>query len=1062
MSDGNTGQILGTIAGAVLGYFTGGASFVALGATLGGAAGSLLDPKAKTEGPRIDDQKVTVSTYGIGIPTIYGTVRIGGNVVDSTDKIELPFTDSQGGKGGGVENTTYRYFVHMRHVLCATPSDGSTVAIRKIWQDGKLIYDVSSGVPIGSALATAESPYSNLILYQGAEDQMPDGIEELYHGVGNVPAYRGVVSVRLNIIECPGGRVPQFSFELARGGIVEPVSVQQISSTPVITSTGAIIRADGVWEFTEVENGDGTVNINYGFGQVGSIQPTGVVAGVPSFGYPPYPVAGSELFIIKPYTTGLLSLIDLSDGSRSVLYNGDSTGPGFFFGRAAYDESLELFVVSNWSSSTNNVPTIISKSGIATPCDPVAGDDMGGVLGFYGGVVYVVTTDGVNLILSRRTAQGLAVPAMPDTIGPAVSFSGQWSALHVDATGIYLQCVPVISSPASFYKITPAQGASAGSFDLLGMADVDQSISSTISRTFYGSTTLATVGPYYSGDDTGYKAIRFNAITPVSAAVSDIIEEQCIRAGLTPDDYDVSAIDDQLWGYTLTNPASARANIQPLMTAFAIDATEEDAKIRFFHRADLASVGTVVYDELGGAEDGSEPGDPMPLSRGQEAELPRSVSVSYINKDFDYQTGTEKAIRQIANSVMDSTLDLPMSVDSDVAATLAQRALYDAWNNRNVRSFKISRKFAFASAGDVLTFEYPRGTFSDWRLNKITDTGALIEGECVPANAAIYSQIALGGSSYSGQIVPALPAPTRLQLLDIPLLRDIDNNAGIYAAMDSYADAPASAELFVGDDDNTLMPRGTVSASAPIGYAETVLAGWGKRTVDETNIFTVNLGDDVFNSVTRDVLLGNGGEFWALGAPGRWEIGCSGLGASIGSGRYILSRHVRGLFGTEHLTGTHQIGDTFVLLRIVGMLRPNMSVGDIGIAKSYRAVSKGRSQDSAISQTYANTAEGLKPLSPVNLRRTNANGLTVDRRSRLSMNNSTGSVPLGESTEAWSWSFYTSSAFTTLIGTVVTTSSAVTSDQISTAGATPSAILYVRVSQLSDTVGKGHELQATA
>ena len=1059
MSDNRT---LGTIAGAVIGYFTGGASYVALGATLGGVVGGALDGPTKTEGPRIDDQKVTVSTYGIGIPTVYGTVRIGGNVVDSTDKIELPFTTSSGGKGGGEENTSYRYFVHMRHVLCATPLDGSTVAIRKIWQDGKLIYDVSSGVPIGSALATAESPYSNLILYQGAEDQLPDGIEELYHGVGNVPAYRGVVSVRLNIIECPGGRVPQFSFELARGGIVEPVSVQQISSAPVLASTGSIIRADGVWEFTEVSNGDGTVNISYGFGQTGSIQPTGVVAGVPAFGYPSYPVSGSELFIIKPYSSGQLTLIDLSDGSQSILYNGGTTGPGYFFGRAAYDSSVELFVVSNWSSSTNNVPTIISKSGAATPCDPVAGDGMGGVVGFYGGVVYVVTTDGVNIILSRRTAQGLAISAMPDTIGPATSFSGQWSALHIDQTGIYLQSARTTSSRADFYKITTAQGASTGSFELLGSQGIDTSISSTISRTFYGTSTLATVGPFYNGADTGYKAIRFNAITPVPASVADILEEQCVRAGMALPQFDVLAIDDQVWGYTLTNPASARANIQPLMTAFAIDATEEDAKIRFFHRADLASVGTVSYDELASAEDGGEPGDPMPLSRGQEAELPRSVSVSYINKDFDYQTGTEKAMRQVTESVMDSTLDLPMSVGSSVAATLAQRALYDAWNDRNRRSFKVSRKFAFASAGDVLTFEYPRGTFSDWRLNKVTDTGALIEGECVPANAAIYSQTAIGGASYSGQVVPALPAPTRLQLLDIPLLRDIDNNAGLYAAMDSFADAPASAELLVGDDDNTLTPRGTVSASAPIGFAETALAGWVKRSVDETNIFTVNLGDDVFNSVTRDVLLANGGEFWALGSPGRWEIGCSALGANLGNGRYILSRHLRGLFGTEYLTGTHQVGDTFVLLRIVGILRPSMSAGDIGLAKSYRAVTKGRSMDSAPSQTYASTAEGLKPMSPVNLRRTNANDLTVDRRSRLSMNNSTGTLPLGESTEAYSWSFYTSGAFTTLIGSAVTSAATITSAQITAAGAAPTATLYVRVAQVSDTVGKGHELQATA
>jgi hypothetical protein len=232
--------------------------------------------------------------------------------------------------------------------------------------------------------------------------------------------------------------------------------------------------------------------------------------------------------------------------------------------------------------------------------------------------------------------------------------------------------------------------------------------------------------------------------------------------------------------------------------------------------------------------------------------------------------------------------------------------------------------------------------------------------------------------------------------------------------------------------------------------------------VDEVNLLTVNLGDDVFASCTRDVLLSGGGEYWAYGAPGRWEIGASALGDSLGSGRYTLSRHLRGLFGTERYTGTHAAGDTFVLLRIVGMLRPSMSAGDLGQIKQYRAVTKGRSQDSAESKAYANTGEGLMPLSPINLRRTDTNDLTVDRRSRLSMNNSTGTLPLGEVTEAYSWAFYSSGAYTTLLATVLTTTATVTAAQMTAAGITPSATVYVMVRQISDSVGLGHELQATA
>jgi hypothetical protein len=102
------------------------------------------------------------------------------------------------------------------------------------------------------------------------------------------------------------------------------------------------------------------------------------------------------------------------------------------------------------------------------------------------------------------------------------------------------------------------------------------------------------------------------------------------------------------------------------------------------------------------------------------------------------------------------------------------------------------------------------------------------------------------------------------------------------------------------------------------------------------------------------------------------------------------------------------------------------------------------------------------PLSPINLRRTNTNDFTVDRRSRMAMNNATGALPLGEATEAYSWAFYSSGTYATLLGTVVTNTATVTTAQITAIGVTPSATAFLKVRQVSDAIGPGHELQATA
>jgi hypothetical protein len=543
--------------------------------------------------------------------------------------------------------------------------------------------------------------------------------------------------------------------------------------------------------------------------------------------------------------------------------------------------------------------------------------------------------------------------------------------------------------------------------------------------------------------------------------VADIIADQLDRADETR--YDLSGIPetDVVLGFKLQNPASARSNIDPLLTAFAIYIVDEDGVIKFRKYEDIASEATIAYDELGQAEDGAEPADAMPLNRAQEIDMPRSVSVSYIDPTFDYQTASEKEVRQITEATEDMVVELPLATSSDHAKRVASMILFAKWRAQNTRSFKTSRKYAFLSPGDGVTVEYPRGTSRLWRITSMTDTGVICEFNVEPGDAELYTQTAVGATGYVGQQVTPLTPSTRLQLLDIPILRDQDNNAGIYAALDNFSDGWTGAELFVGYSDADLASRGTVSTDAPIGFAETVLGNASSGFVDESNLVTVNIINNDFVSVTRDVLLANGGEFWAYGAPGRWEIGASATGDSLGDGRYILSRHLRGLFGTEANAALHQSGDTFVLLRIAGMLRPAMGVGDIGQSQRYRAVSKGRSFNSAPSQSYTNTGEGLMPLSPVNLRRSNTNDLSVDRRSRLSMNNSTGAIPLGEAAEAWAWEFYTGSSFTTLIGTALTSASTVTAAQITAAGATPSSTLYVRVSQISDSVGRGHELQAT-
>jgi hypothetical protein len=1067
----STQQILGVVGGVVGAFF----GYPQLGFVVGSLVGGLLTPGEKTEGPRVDDLKVQVSTYGAGIPILYGTERVGGNVVWSTDKIETSTTETQG-KGGAPEHTSYRYFVHMGIVLCETPRDGSIVGILQMFQDGKLIYDARSGIPVGSALASAENPHAFFVLYQGHADQLPDAIEELYEdGPGSVPAYRGVVRIRMNAIECPNGRVPQFSFVLT----ISPAVAASETMLNFPNATSGIAHADGVFAW-ETDGATFKTSVYWGGldGEITSVSE--IDLGTPYTDWSkPFAVSGAERPTLM-YTKGVNGspatydtiVIDVESGQPLTIYRGPH-GVGDVVGlgtmpHAAYDPTTDRYAVMSGASIPSSMLTVLT-GGNATHCIATDIQNLSPV-GFYDSVVYSLKySGGVVSLVAHNANDGTQYGLFAGPAVVSVDLTG--CSLQADAAGIfaYIYSNTGGTSAGRIYKIdvefdsfgpiSAAWSLKTPQAGFVGALEANTVAASMV----YFSETAAIVGPDLVGR---WTFVRYETYGTEEYPVTSIISDQLDRAGETR--FDLSDIPDTdvLRGYKLQNPASARTNIDPLLTAFAIYIVDEDGVIKFKKYEDIQSEATISYDELGQAEDGSEPTDAMPLNRAQEIDMPRSVAVSYIEPNFDYQTATEKEVRQLTEATEDMIVELPMATSSDHAKKVASMILFAKWRAQNTRSFKTSRKYAFLSPGDGVTVEYPRGTSRLWRITSMTDTGVLCEFNVEPGDAELYTQTAIGATGYPSQEVSALPPPTRMLLLDVPIMRDVDNNAGLYVAAEGFGSGWRGYTLWVGDDDTDLQDRGTVTTSVPIGFAESVLGAWTPNMLDVRNSVIVSMGTDELSSTTEALLMTTRVNLALVGSDGRWEAIQFMTASSLGGGRYLLHGLLRGLYGTERFSGTHASSDKFVLLTVAGMLRPNQDAGSLGQEKSYRAVSLGRSRDSSASQRFANTGIGLLPYSPWDARKSKAASndqtITWERRSRLSTNALRGVVPLGEAVESYSIEFYTSSAFTTLAGTQTSSTKAltITSAQQTALGLTPGATLYVHIRQVSDVVGAGAPLEA--
>jgi hypothetical protein len=156
-------------------------------------------------------------------------------------------------------------------------------------------------------------------------------------------------------------------------------------------------------------------------------------------------------------------------------------------------------------------------------------------------------------------------------------------------------------------------------------------------------------------------------------------------------------------------------------------------------------------------------------------------------------------------------------------------------------------------------------------------------------------------------------------------------------------------------------------------------------------------------------------------------------------------------------------GERFVLVDMTKMVRVTQSTADIGVAKSYKAVTNGMTLASATAQEFTNEGTGLKPYAPARLGggRDASNNATLKWRNCGRMSNEWRSgveVPLGETSEAYEVEIFNSSARSTVVRTITGLSSPTASYsavQQTSDGLTPGNPIYFRVYQLSAVVGRG-------
>ena len=552
---------------------------------------------------------------------------------------------------------------------------------------------------------------------------------------------------------------------------------------------------------------------------------------------------------------------------------------------------------------------------------------------------------------------------------------------------------------------------------------------------------------------------------PGAVSVGDIVSDVCTRCGL--DDTEIvvdDLMDRNVSGYAVARTAPGRGIIEPLRQVAFFDMVESDGKLKFPTRGGPLAL-TIPEDDLG-AHFADE--DRVPLvatNKIQDVELPKRIRLQYLAESRDYEPGDAPSPTRISSAAVNEVdIQCPISITDDQAVQSAEVLWSDAWGSRWTYEIALEVAYLGLDPTDVIGIPVD-GRIYRARIIAIDDSAGLLRRMTLMRDDdGTYVSTAVADPPLRPRLSVVSYSPTALLLLDLPPLRDADNDAGIYAA--AYPVMPnrtwAGAVIHRSSDGGATYGQiGSIATRGIVGKLTGALASGLSTTWDFENVLEVDMISGTLESRTQDAVL-NGANMAVVGAYGRWEIIQFLTATQISATRWQLSGLLRGRRATEHHVGTSIAQDFFVMLSAGGLTRLPMQISEIGAARVYRAVTFGTSSVESTAQSFTGQGEALRPFSPVHIHGERVAGdLIIEwtRRGRLGQELRSGTdIPLSEESEAYEIDILIPGASPELALRTLessTTSVTYTAADQTTDGFDADDQIMVRVYQMSATVGRG-------
>jgi hypothetical protein len=1121
-----TFQAVGTIVGSYFGPV--GSVIGPVGSVIGSFIGAQIDASQAPdiEGPRLDDRTVQVSTYGVANPIVYAAERVAGNFIWPRDFQVDEHSNTQSAKGGGPDTTTFSYTASFAILLTDCELEG----IGRIWANKKLVYDPNAfpttdpSIPVMRVYLGTETQTPDPLMvardgsapaYRGNAYIVFEDMELSQFG-NRPPSLEVEVFTKAQEVGPPTPRVVTLGVDetvptnTAAIATVDPDTkwvwtarngflVNDLNLT-VVSDVGQQVIAT----FTQSEpsaNGFSVSNVVATPAEVWVLVNT-------------WPFPDRHAYIAR-FTKGVAA----ADGSAATApafigWFRVSDGPIDSHAMAYEPTTNKIWISYAFTNATATSIGVVNPFTRLTEYSAATGVIIGHPFAICPAYPYVGILGGLGgsnpnfLIFDALTHALLHTITLPSNYlqGKALDYDSKRKAFIVLAqTGRSYHLVDAASGSVTTHSFAesanhdttpPINTSNITGITYFPRADkyiVGTNSSSTLGSTLYiinagsqvvehtytyetGASNLlinplllpATDGAYVLGFDlTHVKRLYIGGgILGGPVTLASIVQDICTRApfGLDAADIDVTQLTDLVDGYLIGQQMTRRAALEPLQAAYFFDAVESDHKLKFVKRGQAPAV-TIPLADRAAHEEGSELPAHLAITRASELELPWTIDINYQDKGRDYQVNTQYDRRITRNANDPVRLDLAIVMTAAKAKQVALVNLYTPWL-RTRFTFSTTLAYAKYEPTDVVVLPTEEASYIARLTSRGDEGNGLINWEAQLEDIAVYSQSGIVASdSFVPQTI-ANPGTTDLLLLDTPLLRDADDNAGFYLAGGGTTDGWRGAQVYKSaDGGSTYDPLLALTAEAAIGIAQSVLADFTAGNIfDEGNSVIVRLtsGGPLVSATETQVL--NGSNAAVLGQHGRWEVIQFKNAVLIAPDVYQLSGLLRGRRGSEWATGTHATGDRFVLASTATWMRATLSSAEIGLARLYKAPPFRTSLSSANAVSFVDAAVGLEPYAPVDITgaRDGSNNLTIawHRRSRIGYGTLNAIVPLGEASEAYEVEIMNGATVLRTIASGTQSASYSAANQ-TTDGLTPGNPVSVRIYQLSATVARGYAGVAT-